>query len=159
MHKIALIAGLAAAVAASAALAQSGQPQPPPPPRPSAAAPYAQPYGGEPGGFHGRGEGFRPGWGGRFGMRHHMGPRPTLAEVQRRNAEAFALMDANKDGRVTFDEFRRDLERRRLERQQDMFRRFSGGQDSVTLDQLNARAAQRLDRDPGRGERGPGGGR
>ena len=37
-----------------------------------------------------------------------------------------------------------------------MFDRFSGGQDSVTLDQLNARAAQRLNGGPG-GPVGPGG--
>jgi hypothetical protein len=46
---------------------------------------------------------------------------------------------------VTFEEFRADLERRKLERERRMFMRFSGGQDSVTLDQLKAREARRFE--------------
>jgi hypothetical protein len=146
MNKTILVTGLALALTAGAALAQAG---PSPAPRAAGVQPDDQPgeFGRRFERHMGRdGPGMR-GWRG--------GQRPTLADVQRRNAQAFALMDANKDGRVTFSEFQRDLERRRLERQQEMFRRFSGGQDSVTLDQLNARAAERLDRGgPGRG---PGG--
>jgi hypothetical protein len=87
-------------------------------------------------------------------MRHR---RPTEAEMQKRRAELFAQMDANKDGRVTFEEFRQYQERRRLERQREMFQHFTGGQDSITLEQWNAQVAQRFD---GRGSergRGPGG--
>jgi hypothetical protein len=76
---------------------------------------------------------------------------PTPQEVQQRNAAAFARMDVNRDGRVTFEEFRQDVERRRFQRQRLMFQRFAGGQDSVTLDQMNARALERLnDRTRGR---------
>ena len=78
-------------------------------------------------------------------------PYATKEELEKRQADAFARMDVNKDGKVTFEEFRADMERRKLERQRAMFKRFSGGQDSVTLDQLKAREAQRFE---GRGGRG-----
>jgi hypothetical protein len=81
---------------------------------------------------------------------------PTAEQVQQRNAALVARMDANKDGRVTFEEFRADVERQRLERQRRMFQRFSGSQDSFTLDQLNARSLERLNDRAGRG--GPDGG-
>ena len=151
MHKTILGAGLAFVLAAGTALAQAGQ-APAAPPQAPRAAPDVQPD--DPPGDFGRRFERRMGREGP-GMRGRMGGmRPTTADLQRRNAQAFALMDANKDDRVTFPEFQRDLERRRLERQQDMFRRFSGGRDSVTLDQLNARAAERFDRGgPGRGPR------
>lgn len=84
-------------------------------------------------------------------MRRMRRERPSLEDVQKRNAEAFARMDANKDGRVVYEEFRQDLERRRAERQRRMFERFSGGQDSVTLEQLNARTAERYNQ-RGRGQ-------
>jgi hypothetical protein len=135
-RKTFVIAGMALALSAGAALAQGQNSQTPPPPR-----------HGPPGGPDG-------GRGGEIG-RGRMGHRPyaTREELQKRQADAFARMDANKDGRVTFEEFRADLERRKLERQREMFKRFSGGQDSVTLDQLKAREAQRFQ---GRGRGGPG---
>jgi Ca2+-binding EF-hand superfamily protein len=39
-------------------------------------------------------------------------PRLTAEERAKRLSDAFARLDANKDGRVTFEEFRQDLERR-----------------------------------------------
>jgi len=88
---------------------------------------------------------------GRFGARE----RPSLEQMQQRNAEMFAQLDANADGRVTLEEFQAYSERQRQERQRRMFERFSGGQDSVTLEQLNARTAERYNQ---RQSRGPGGG-
>lgn len=168
MNKIVLI-GLAAALAAGAALAQT----PPPPPSAYGAPQSSYNAPPPPPGYQGRndgGRGFQPGgpdgFGrdrldrGRFGGRRFWparGGRRSLQDIERRNAEMFAQADANKDGRLTFEEFRQFLERRRLERQREMFRRFAGGQDSVTLDQLNARAAERMaDRERGGPVGGPG---
>ena len=137
-----IMAGAASLLAADLAAAQTPAAPPAPPPGP----------GGE--GHHFRGPG--PGGPGRMMMmRRGMRERPSLEDIQKRNGEAFARMDANKDGKVTYDEFRREIERRREERQRRMFERFSGGQDSVTLDQLNARAAERYNQ-RGRGPGGPG---
>ena len=148
MIKTLLIGGLAATIAAGAAVAQTGQPPAPP----LGGGPQAQQGPGGPG--PGAGPGARRGPGmrgfGRFGARQ----RPTVADLQQRNAQMFAQLDLNKDGRATQAEFQGFLERRRQERQQQMFQRFSGGQDSVTLDQLNARTAERFNERPG----GPGGG-
>ncbi len=162
MRKLILIATAAGALlTADFAAAQT----PPPPPAPPAAANPGAPQGygrlqgpGGPGGYDGRGfdragrfDGGRFGGRGRFGRRGFR--RPSLEEVQKRNADLFARLDANHDGRVTLQEFHADIERRRTEREKAMFDRFSGGQDSVTLAQLNARAAQRLNGGPA----GPGG--
>lgn len=142
MKKTVLImAGVASLLAADLATAQTPPTAAPPPP-PGADGPARAGHG-----FGQEGPGRRMMW-----RHHHRHARPSLEDVQKRNAEAFAKMDANRDGRVTFEEFRQDMERRRLERQQTMFKRFSGGQESVTLDQLNARAAERYD---DRGRRGP----
>jgi hypothetical protein len=70
-------------------------------------------------------------------------------------------MDANKNGQVTFEEYRAFIEAERLERQKRQFERFSGGQSAVTLDQLNARALEREQEmrkrfEGRRGGRGPG---
>jgi hypothetical protein len=77
---------------------------------------------------------------------------PTSEEMrqlqEQRNARLFGELDANKDGRVTQQEFTAYRER-------TAFQRFSGGQDSVTLPQLNARTAERFNRGPGR-RAGPG---
>ena len=90
---------------------------------------------------------------GRGGMM--MFDRVTPEERRKIRADAFARMDANRDGKVSFEEFRADLERRKVERQRMMFNRFSGGQDSFTLEQLNARTAERFgERFEGRGFRG-----
>ena len=140
-----IMVGAAGLLAADLAAAQTPAAPPAPP-----AAP-AGPDGAGPGVHRFRGPG--PG---RMMMRRMHRQRPSLEEVQKRNAEAFARMDANKDGRVVFDEFRQDIERRRAERQQRMFQRFSGGQDSVTLDQLNARTAERYNQ-RGRRQGGQGG--
>ena len=144
MKKLFLIAvGAASLLAADLAAAQT-----PPGYAPGGSA-------GEDG--RGPGAGYGPGgFGGRGGPGHRFGPRhrPSLEEIQKRNADRFAQMDVNHDGRVTFEEFRQFVERRRAERQREMFRRFSGGADSFTLDQLNARAAERL---ADHGRRGPDG--
>ncbi|OYX31825.1 MAG: hypothetical protein B7Y99_09605 [Caulobacterales bacterium 32-69-10] len=146
MNRTILIAGLVAVVTAGAALAQA----PPAPP-----APAGQDKGP---GFHG-GRGFHGGQGGPGGRRFMRQP-PTAEQVQQRNAALVTRMDANRDGRVTFEEFRTDAERQRLERQRRMFERFSGEKDSFTLDQLNARSLERLndrkDRQERGGRRGPG---
>jgi hypothetical protein len=141
-RKSIIVAGLALALSASAALAQAPTTNNPPPPPPR----------GGPGGpgFGGFG-GHRGGPGGWMGGRM---ARLPPEEMAKRQADAFAKMDANRDGKVTFQEFRADLERRKVEREEAMFKRFSGGQDSFTLDQLKARGG-RGDRG-GRGGRGPG---
>ena len=160
-----IVTAAGALLAADIAAAQT----PPPPPAPpggygqGAGQGYGPPPGGGPGGF-GQGGPGRFGRGGRGGFRRH---RPTAEEIQKRNADLFAQLDANHDGKVTLQEFHADLERRKLEREKAMFDRFSGGQDSFTLDQLNARATARLNqggpggpggpgRGPGRGAGGPG---
>ncbi len=154
MIKILLIGGLAATIATGAALAQTAQAPGQPP------SVDHQAHGQGPGG-HGagmgpgmRGQGVRgPGRGRGFGGFGGGRERPTLEQIQQRNAQMFAQLDVNKDGRATQAEFQAMIERRRAERQQQMFQRFSGGSDSVTLDQLNARAAERFNQRPG----GPGG--
>ena len=154
MNRLILIAGVTAllgAAGASASLAQTqGQARPP--------AAQAAPAPGAPGmampGRDGRG-GMHRGRGGRMGR-----GGLTVQEAQARNATMFAQLDANRDGRASFEEFRAFQERRRLERQRQAFQSLSGGQDSVTLDQLNARTAERFSqRDARRGGGGGGGGR
>lgn len=164
MIKMLLISGLAATIATGAALAQTA-PAPPPP------AGDAQAHGQGPGGhgagmgrgmrgqgMHGqgmRGQGTRGPGGGRGPGGD--GQRPTLEQMQQRTAQMFAQLDVNKDGRATQAEFQAMMERRRVERQQEAFQRFSGGADSVTLDQLNARMAERFSqRQGGRGGEGRG---
>jgi hypothetical protein len=103
----------------------------PPPPPPGGQAQAQGPHMRGPGGrFHD----FR-------GARGFQRANPE--ERAKRRAEMFARMDANRDGRVTEPEFHAFHEARKRERQHRMFQRFSGGQDSVTLDQLNARALTR----------------
>lgn len=157
MHKNILIAGVVIAITAGAAIAQTQtQTQTQRPAAPPAAAGDDRGARGGPGG-----PGFRrgPGFGGPGGFRGgQFRQPPTPQEVQQRNAALVARMDANRDGRVTFEEFRADQERQRTERQRRMFERFSGEKDSFTLDQLNARALERLnDRDGRRGPGAPGG--
>ncbi|MEO6377292.1 MAG: hypothetical protein ABIO37_04620 [Caulobacteraceae bacterium] len=83
--------------------------------------------------------------------------RATPEEVKQLQAQRFARMDANHDGKVNFEEFRAFMEAQRLERQREAFSRLTGGKDSLTLSQLNERADARMQ---GRGRRmGPGGGR
>jgi hypothetical protein len=150
MHKTILVAGLAMALSAGAVAAQTPAPAPAPAQR---AAPAGPPAGSDGPRFH---RGFRGGGDGFHGRRFRQPPSPE--EVQRRTTETFTRMDANRDGRVTFEEFRADMERQRMERQRRMFQRFSGGQDSVTLDQLKARALERQhDRQERRERRGRGG--
>jgi len=69
--------------------------------------------------------------------------RLTPEERAKRRADQFAKLDANKDGKVTEPEFHAFIEARKREREHRMFLRFSGDQDAVTLDQLNARALTR----------------
>jgi hypothetical protein len=156
MHKNILIAGVVIAITAGAAMAQTGAQRPANPPPPAAGQPAAgQPDGPGPG-FRGA-PGFRrgPGGPGFGGFRGRFRQPPTAQQVQQRNAALVARLDANKDGRVTFEEFRAEQERRRMERQRRMFERFSGEKDSFTLDQLNARSLERLnDRGQRRGFRG-----
>jgi hypothetical protein len=143
-----LVATAALALAAGAALAQSAAPAPAPGQAPRAAPAPPPPRAGPRAdiGPRFRHDGAR----GRFMGRR--GPRPSLEQLERRNADLFAKADVNRDGRLSFDEFRQERERRRVERQRVMFQRFSGGGDSVTLDQLNARTAERYNqRGAGRG--------
>lgn len=100
------------------------------------------------------GHGFR---GGRMGPGRFQ--RPSAEDRAKRRAEQFGRMDANRDGRVTEPEFNAYIEARKRERQHRAFLRFSGDQDAVTLDQLNARALEReraMERRRGEGRRGPG---
>jgi hypothetical protein len=151
VKKSIIVAGMAAVVvagaAAGAALAQSQAPAPA-----GQSAQSAPPPGGP--GLEGRG-GERFGRGDRGGRSdgrgfRRMRERPTLEQVQQRNAQWFARIDANKDGRATAQEFQAFREQQRQERERSMFQRFSGGQDSVTLQQLNARTAERYNQGPGR---------
>lgn len=80
---------------------------------------------------------------GPMGMRGGMRFRLTPEERAKRRADQFAKLDANKDGKVTEPEFHAFIEARKREREHRMFLRFSGDQDAVTLDQLNARALTR----------------
>ena len=138
MKTIHWLGGLAAltlaAAAGGATLAQAQTP----PPGPQRAGP-------PPGGDHGAPGGLM----GRF--------RPTPEEMKQLRAQRFARMDANHDGRVTFEEFRAFMEARKLERQHQAFSRLTGGKDSLTLAELNERADARMH---GRGgHMGRGGGR
>jgi hypothetical protein len=140
MKTIRWLGGLAAltlATAASGAALAQTPPQGPPPGPPRAGPPPAGDQGGPRGRF------------GRF--------RASPEQVKQRNAERFAKMDANRDGSVTFDEFRGFLEARRLERQRQAFSRLTDGKNVLTLGQLNERA-DRFMQGPGgrRGLRGPG---
>jgi hypothetical protein len=102
--------------------------------------------------------------GGRMGRGGAMGLGGPLTpqERQARVATVFAQLDANKDGRASFAEFQAFQERQRVERQRQAFNGLSGGQDSVTLDQLTARMAQQGPQGgapggpPGAGRRGGG---
>ncbi len=117
---------------------------------PAAPAPPSSPPGAQ-AGQHGPGmmEHGRMGPGqmgrmGRMGPGHMgMGMRLTPEERAKRRADQFARIDANKDGKVTESEFRAFIEARKREREHQMFLRFSGDQEAVTLDQLNARALTR----------------
>lgn len=148
MKKILLLA------AACAAMATAATAQTPAPPAGAGPGQAVGPgYGPPPGGrFDGRRFG-RPG-------ARAIGPRLTPEERAKRRADLFAKMDADRNGQVTFEEYRGYIEAQRLERQKRQFERFSGGQSAVTLDQLNARALQR-ERDlekrfqDRRGRRGP----
>ncbi len=126
MKTIHWLGGLAAltltAAASGAALAQT------PPPGPPRAGP-------PPAGEHGP----RGGGGGPFGR-----IRPTQEEMKQIRAQRFAKMDANHDGKVSFEEFRAYTEARKLERQHAMFSRMTGGKDSFTLAELNARSDARM---------------
>lgn len=164
MIKTLLIGGLTATIAAGAAFAQTTQP-PAPPPAAGAEHQMHGPGAGGPGPGPGMMRGPGPGGPGpgmmqRGGRRGGFGAfgggrnRPTLEQMQQRNAQMFAELDANKDGRATQAEFTAMIERRKAEREKQMFQRFSGGSDSVTLDQLNARTAERMNQRPN----GPGGG-
>ena len=140
MKTIHWLGGLAAlslaAAAGGATLAQAQTP----PPGPQRAGP-------PPAGDHGP-----RGGGGEFGRF-----RPTLEEMKQLRAQRFAKIDANHDGKVTFEEFRAYQEAQKLERQHRMFSRLTGGKDSLTLAELNERADARMH---GRGGRmGRGGGR
>jgi len=79
--------------------------------------------------------------------------RPRLSPEERKKilAERFAKMDANRDGRVTFEEFHAAREAARLERQKAAFSRLTGGKDVLTLDQLERFADRRGPRGPMRG--------
>ena len=139
MKTIHWLGGLAAltlaAAAGGATLAQAQTPSPGP-----------QRAGPPPGGERG------PRGGGEFGRF-----RPTPEEMKQLRAQRFARIDANHDGKVTFEEFRAYQEARKLERQHRMFSRLTGGKDSLTLAELNERADARMH---GRGGRmGRGGGR
>lgn len=161
MNRLIIIAGLSAFLGAGAfgvAAAQAQAPAQPPAAQP-AAPPPAPPGVGMPGKHVG--PGMRPGHGmrGRGGMRGgRMGLNGPLTpqERQARVAAMFAQLDANRDGRATFAEFQAFQERQRTERQRRAFNNLSGGQDSVTLDQLTTRLNERGQRGPGPG--GPGGG-
>ena len=133
MKRILLLAAACASLATAAAAAQTATPAPAPPPPPGA-GPGAR-SGDGPGGHM-----MMRRFGGQGGR---MMQRATPEERAKRRADMFAKMDANKNGQVTFDEYRGYIEAERLERQKRQFERFSGGQSAVTLDQLNARALQR----------------
>jgi hypothetical protein len=95
----------------------------------------------------------------RGGRRGGLGGPLTPAERQARVAALFTRMDANKDGRATFAEFQSYQESRRAERQRQAFNGLSGGQDSITLDQLTTKLNERGQRGRRDQQRRGGGGR
>ena len=165
MKRLIIIAGVSAILGAGAvgsaeaqtpAQEPAGQRAAPPPPGGQGAGMPGMRGGA---GMHG-GPGMRPGQGMRGGQGGLNGPL-TPAERQARVAAMFAQLDANKDGRATFAEFQAFQDRQRTERQRQMFNGLSGGQDSVTLEQLTTRLNQRGQQGPGagpgQGRRGGGG--
>jgi hypothetical protein len=159
MKRLITIAGISAVLVAGAAGAAFAQAAQTPAQRPAPVAGAATP-GMHGQGMHGQG---MHGQGMRQGMRGQRGPMGvngplTPAERQARVAAMFAQLDANKDGRATFAEFQAHQDRQRVERQRRMFEGLSGGQDSVTLEQLNTRMQERMQGGQG-GQRRGGGGR
>jgi hypothetical protein len=126
-----LLGGIAA-LSVVAASAMAAQPGPGPGPQ------------GQPGpAVEGRGPG--PGQMGRhFGRGQGRGEALRLSPEERKRilTERFQKIDANRDGRVTFEEMRAYREARRLERQRQAFARLSGGKDALTLDDFT-RLAER----------------
>ena len=159
------LGALALCVSTAAMAAPATTPAPPPAGAPAPGGPRMGPGMMGPGGPGMMGPGMmgHGQWGrmgrGRRGMGMMGGPRATTAELAKRRADMFARIDANKDGKVTEGEFHAFIEARKREREHRMFQRFSGGQDAVTLDQLNAKALERERAMEGRrgGGRGPGG--
>ena len=119
MKRVFLLGGLAA-VTLMATAGLSVQAQTPGGPGPNAGPPRAE------------GRGPQMGERGRF--------RVTPEERKKLIAERFARMDANRDGKVTFEEFHAAREAARLQRQRIAFSRMTGGKDALTLEQLNERA-------------------
>jgi hypothetical protein len=160
MIRTVLAAGAAVVIAgAGAAFAQTPAPQAPAAATPQGAAPQAGAPGrmgmGAPSGRMEMRRGMRQG--ARQGMRGGGRTPPTAEQLEARNTQLFAELDANRDGRATFEEFRQLQEQRRDERQRQAFQRFSNGQDSVTLSDLNARAAERMQQRQNRRGNGEGG--
>jgi RNA polymerase sigma factor (sigma-70 family) len=120
MKSLYLLGGIAAfsIVAAGAMAAQPGP------------APGPQGPGGP--AFEGRGPG--PGQMGRQFGRRGDGVRLSPEERKKILTERFQKIDANRDGRVTFEEMRTYREAQRLERQKQAFSRLAGGKDAMTLD-------------------------
>jgi hypothetical protein len=120
-----LLGGIAAfsIVAASAMAAQPG-PGPEGPGGPQGPA------------FEGRGPGPGQMMGRHFGGRGGMGGAMRLSPEERKKllTERFQKIDANRDGRVTFEEMRSWREAQRLERQKQAFARLAGGKDALTLE-------------------------
>ena len=79
----------------------------------------------------------------------------TRDQVVARTNEAFARLDANRDGRFTPDEARAQREQRRTERRTRMFDRLHANHDgNISRDEFGQAAARRGER---RAEGGPGG--
>lgn len=145
MIKSFLIAGALAVGLADIALAQPavGRASVATPPSPSAAASEGQALRQD-----------RPGL--RMMMRRGRARGPSLERMQQNNAARFARLDINKDGQVNFTEFHQAIENARMERERQAFSRLADGRDTLTLDQLNTRAAERAKRwDGWRGRGGP----
>lgn len=78
----------------------------------------------------------------------------TRAQVAARTGEAFARLDANRDGRVTPDEARAAGEQRRTERRARMFDRLDANRDgNISRDEFSQARAGRGEGRPGMGHR------
>jgi len=61
---------------------------------------------------------------------------PKRADLQACLTKTFNEMDANHDGKVSFSELKAYREAQRLKREEAAFKRFNGGQDSISKDQI-----------------------
>lgn len=70
---------------------------------------------------------------------------PKRADLQTCLTQTFNEMDTNHDGKVSFAELKAWREAQRTKREEAAFKRFNGGQDSLSKDQLINKPLARFD--------------